>query len=450
MASVLEILEEAGFKRDPNATDGQYLVSVFGDVKKMFPGEEKAVFEIIAELKKGNTEYERWKRVLEQLSLRSQVLSELESQDDVVPATKTKARRAVGPEVSPSTRRAKKIGEKAVDFSDDDEVLDVKSAGQLADDNADDSDAASPTARDSVKDYMQELKRTPLLDAAQEVELAKRIEAGLAAEAVLCGEMVPIAVSATDDELQRIAIEGKAAKEQFIKANLRLVVSIAKRYQGRGLLLLDLIQEGNLGLMHAVEKWDYTKGFKFSTYGTRWIMQRLDRGIATKGQDITTPVGVYEASKRINAVIANAKDLDEPSPTDEEIIQKAHVTAGQLKAYHMLQRRPISLNGMIGADGDTELGEILDLSTEGPTADDVVIMNGRRQAIDRALATLSEREAHILSEKLGLVDDNPKTLDQVAEMYGLKRNQVRQAYAKTLSKLRHPSRAHMLRQYSDD
>jgi RNA polymerase primary sigma factor len=320
----------------------------------------------------------------------------------------------------------------------------------LRDDDEEDAPAqqvvtAGATA-DPVKDYLKQIGKVALLNAEQEVELAKRIEAGLfAEEKINSGDQLDLKVRR---ELAWIAQDGKNAKNHLLEANLRLVVSLAKRYTGRGMLFLDLIQEGNLGLIRAVEKFDYTKGFKFSTYATWWIRQAITRAMADQARTIRIPVHMVEVINKLARVQRQMlQDLGrEPSP--EELAKELDMTPEKVVEVQKYGREPISLHTPLGEDGDSEFGDLIE-DSEAVVPADAVSFTLLQEQLHSVLDTLSEREAGVVSMRFGLSDGQPKTLDEIGKVYGVTRERIRQIESKTMSKLRHPSRSQVLRDYLD-
>jgi RNA polymerase primary sigma factor len=318
--------------------------------------------------------------------------------------------------------------------------------------DADDDDApaqqvitAGATA-DPVKDYLKQIGKVALLNAEQEVELAKRIEAGLFAEERLNSgtAMEPKARR----ELEWIAQDGRRAKNHLLEANLRLVVSLAKRYTGRGMLFLDLIQEGNLGLIRAVEKFDYTKGYKFSTYATWWIRQAITRAMADQARTIRIPVHMVEVINKLARVQRQMlQDLGR-EPTPEELAKELDMTPEKVVEVQKYGREPISLHTPLGEDGDSEFGDLIE-DSEAVVPADAVSFTLLQEQLHQVLDTLSEREAGVVSMRFGLTDGQPKTLDEIGKVYGVTRERIRQIESKTMSKLRHPSRSQVLRDYLD-
>jgi RNA polymerase primary sigma factor len=318
--------------------------------------------------------------------------------------------------------------------------------------DADDDDApaqqvvtAGATA-DPVKDYLKQIGKVALLNAEQEVELAKRIEAGLFAEEKLnAGEPLEPKLKR---ELEWIASDGRRAKNHLLEANLRLVVSLAKRYTGRGMLFLDLIQEGNLGLIRAVEKFDYTKGYKFSTYATWWIRQAITRAMADQARTIRIPVHMVEVINKLARVQRQMlQDLGR-EPTPEELAKELDMTPEKVVEVQKYGREPISLHTPLGEDGDSEFGDLIE-DSEAVVPADAVSFTLLQEQLHAVLDTLSEREAGVVSMRFGLTDGQPKTLDEIGKVYGVTRERIRQIESKTMSKLRHPSRSQVLRDYLD-
>ncbi len=299
---------------------------------------------------------------------------------------------------------------------------------------------------DPVKDYLKQIGKVPLLNAEQEVELAKRIEAGLFSEEKLAaGGKVSAKLV---DELEWIAEDGRRAKNHLLEANLRLVVSLAKRYTGRGMLFLDLIQEGNLGLIRAVEKFDYTKGYKFSTYATWWIRQAITRAMADQARTIRIPVHMVEVINKLARVQRQMlQDLGrEPSP--DELAKELDMSPEKVVEVQKYGREPISLHTPLGEDGDSEFGDLIE-DSEAIVPADAVSFTLLQEQLHAVLDTLSEREAGVVSMRFGLTDGQPKTLDEIGKVYGVTRERIRQIESKTMSKLRHPSRSQVLRDYLD-
>jgi len=306
--------------------------------------------------------------------------------------------------------------------------------------------SAGATA-DPVKDYLKQIGKVALLNAVQEVELAKRIEAGLFAEERIADVENPIAPDDLED-FEWIANDGRNAKNHLLEANLRLVVSLAKRYTGRGMLFLDLIQEGNLGLIRAVEKFDYTKGYKFSTYATWWIKQAITRAMADQARTIRIPVHMVEVINKLARVQRQMlQDLGR-EPTPEELAKELDMTPEKVVEVQKYGREPISLHTPLGEDGDSEFGDLIE-DSEAVVPADAVNFTLLQEQLNDVLDTLSEREAGVVSMRFGLTDGQPKTLDEIGKVYGVTRERIRQIESKTMSKLRHPSRSQVLRDYLD-
>ncbi len=299
---------------------------------------------------------------------------------------------------------------------------------------------------DPVKDYLKQIGKVPLLNAEMEVELAKRIEAGLFSEEKLAkGGKISAKLL---EELEWIAEDGRRAKNHLLEANLRLVVSLAKRYTGRGMLFLDLIQEGNLGLIRAVEKFDYTKGYKFSTYATWWIRQAITRAMADQARTIRIPVHMVEVINKLARVQRQMlQDLGR-EPTPEELAKELDMTPEKVIEVQKYGREPISLHTPLGEDGDSEFGDLIE-DSEAIVPADAVSFTLLQEQLHAVLDTLSEREAGVVSMRFGLTDGQPKTLDEIGKVYGVTRERIRQIESKTMSKLRHPSRSQVLRDYLD-
>ena len=299
---------------------------------------------------------------------------------------------------------------------------------------------------DPVKDYLKQIGKVSLLNAEQEVELAKRIEAGLFAEELLnSGEKMD---KRTRLDYEWIATDGRRAKNHLLEANLRLVVSLAKRYTGRGMLFLDLIQEGNLGLIRAVEKFDYTKGYKFSTYATWWIRQAITRAMADQARTIRIPVHMVEVINKLARVQRQMlQDLGR-EPTPEELAKELDMTPEKVVEVQKYGREPISLHTPLGEEGDSEFGDLIE-DSEAIVPSDAVSFTLLQEQLESVLDTLSDREAGVVRMRFGLTDGQPKTLDEIGKVYGVTRERIRQIESKTMSKLRHPSRSQVLRDYLD-
>ncbi|WBO63367.1 RNA polymerase sigma factor [Streptomyces camelliae] len=377
-------------------------------------------------------------------------------------AKKTTAKKAVAKKTVAKKAVAKKTTAKKDDVELlEDEVLEDTKVGDepegaesagfvLSDEDEDDAPAqqvaAAGATADPVKDYLKQIGKVPLLNAEQEVELAKRIEAGLFAEDKLANadKLAP----KLKRELEIIAEDGRRAKNHLLEANLRLVVSLAKRYTGRGMLFLDLIQEGNLGLIRAVEKFDYTKGYKFSTYATWWIRQAITRAMADQARTIRIPVHMVEVINKLARVQRQMlQDLGR-EPTPEELAKELDMTPEKVIEVQKYGREPISLHTPLGEDGDSEFGDLIE-DSEAVVPADAVSFTLLQEQLHSVLDTLSEREAGVVSMRFGLTDGQPKTLDEIGKVYGVTRERIRQIESKTMSKLRHPSRSQVLRDYLD-
>jgi RNA polymerase primary sigma factor len=305
--------------------------------------------------------------------------------------------------------------------------------------------AAAGASADPVKDYLKQIGKVPLLNAGQEVELAKRIEAGLFAGQKLAEGSGDLSAEARAD-LEQVAEDGRRAKDHLVEANLRLVVSLARRYTGRGMLFLDLIQEGNLGLIRGVEKFDYTKGYKFSTYATWWVRQAITRAMADQSRTIRLPVHVAEALGRLARVRRQMlQDLGR-EPTPGELAAGLDMTPEKVIEVQKHGREPISLHTPLGEDGDSELGDLIE-DSEAIQPGEAVSFTLLQEQLHSVLGTLSEREAGVVSMRFGLADGQPRTLDEIGKVYGVTRERIRQIESKTMAKLRHPSRSQVLRDY---
>ncbi|WSJ84956.1 RNA polymerase sigma factor [Streptomyces sp. NBC_01304] len=378
-------------------------------------------------------------------------------------AKKTVAKKATAKKATAKKTASKKAGkDELLEGDESEETPATGKAGEeeeeggeakgfvLSDDDEDDAPAqqvavAGATA-DPVKDYLKQIGKVPLLNAEQEVELAKRIEAGLFAEDKLANadKLAP----KLKRELEIIAEDGRRAKNHLLEANLRLVVSLAKRYTGRGMLFLDLIQEGNLGLIRAVEKFDYTKGYKFSTYATWWIRQAITRAMADQARTIRIPVHMVEVINKLARVQRQMlQDLGR-EPTPEELAKELDMTPEKVIEVQKYGREPISLHTPLGEDGDSEFGDLIE-DSEAVVPADAVSFTLLQEQLHSVLDTLSEREAGVVSMRFGLTDGQPKTLDEIGKVYGVTRERIRQIESKTMSKLRHPSRSQVLRDYLD-
>ena len=345
------------------------------------------------------------------------------------------------------------------DEDDEDEDGEGGGAKAKSDDDDDDEDDKKPLAAegevgistDLVRAYLKEIGKVPLLTAEMEVDLAQRIEAGLFAAEKLraadAGETTKLAAALRRD-LDWLVVDGGKAKRHLLEANLRLVVSIAKRYLGRGMLFLDLIQEGNLGLIRAVEKFDYTKGYKFSTYATWWIRQAITRAMADQARTIRIPVHMVEQINKLTRVQREMLQELGREPTPEELAKELDMTPEKVVEIQGYAREPVSLETTIGDDQDSSLGDFIE-DADAPVAAEVVSYGLMQEQLGEVLRTLTDREAAVVKMRFGLVDGQPRTLDEIGREFGLTRERIRQIESKTLSKLRHPSRSQKLRDYLD-
>jgi RNA polymerase primary sigma factor len=309
-------------------------------------------------------------------------------------------------------------------------------------------DAELTASADSVRAYLKQIGKVALLNAEEEVELAKRIEAGLYAAERLRKTSEDKSTAQTNRDLRWVVRDGERAKNHLLEANLRLVVSLAKRYTGRGMAFLDLIQEGNLGLIRAVEKFDYTKGYKFSTYATWWIRQAITRAMADQARTIRIPVHMVEVINKLGRIQRELlQDLGR-EPTPEELAKEMDITPEKVLEIQQYAREPISLDQTIGDEGDSQLGDFIE-DSEAVVAVDAVSFTLLQDQLQSVLATLSEREAGVVRLRFGLTDGQPRTLDEIGQVYGVTRERIRQIESKTMSKLRHPSRSQVLRDYLD-
>ena len=340
--------------------------------------------------------------------------------------------------------------ESAEDFTWDEEDEESEALRQAR------KDAELTASADSVRAYLKQIGKVALLNAEEEVDLAKRIEAGLyAAERVRRAEDARISGKKGEQvspqlrrDLRWIVRDGERAKNHLLEANLRLVVSLAKRYTGRGMAFLDLIQEGNLGLIRAVEKFDYTKGYKFSTYATWWIRQAITRAMADQARTIRIPVHMVEVINKLGRIQRELlQDLGR-EPTPEELAKEMDITPEKVLEIQQYAREPISLDQTIGDEGDSQLGDFIE-DSEAVVAVDAVSFTLLQDQLQSVLQTLSEREAGVVRLRFGLTDGQPRTLDEIGQVYGVTRERIRQIESKTMSKLRHPSRSQVLRDYLD-
>ncbi|TCK24780.1 RNA polymerase primary sigma factor [Pseudonocardia endophytica] len=359
---------------------------------------------------------------------------EADDDDDDDDDTNTGANRQ-----APTTRASQ---QKSADFVWDEEESEALRQAR--------KDAELTASADSVRAYLKQIGKVALLNAEEEVELAKRIEAGLYGAERLrkvfeAGEKVSPQMRR---DLRWIVRDGERAKNHLLEANLRLVVSLAKRYTGRGMAFLDLIQEGNLGLIRAVEKFDYTKGYKFSTYATWWIRQAITRAMADQARTIRIPVHMVEVINKLGRIQRELlQDLGR-EPTPEELAKEMDITPEKVLEIQQYAREPISLDQTIGDEGDSQLGDFIE-DSEAVVAVDAVSFTLLQDQLQSVLATLSEREAGVVRLRFGLTDGQPRTLDEIGQVYGVTRERIRQIESKTMSKLRHPSRSQVLRDYLD-
>ncbi|KDN21020.1 RNA polymerase sigma factor [Amycolatopsis rifamycinica] len=351
-------------------------------------------------------------------------------------------------EETPAQRRRGAAADKAAKSSDNpDFVWDEEESEALRQAR---KDAELTASADSVRAYLKQIGKVALLNAEEEVELAKRIEAGLyAAERVRTAEEEgEKLVTQMRRDLKWIVRDGERAKNHLLEANLRLVVSLAKRYTGRGMAFLDLIQEGNLGLIRAVEKFDYTKGYKFSTYATWWIRQAITRAMADQARTIRIPVHMVEVINKLGRIQRELlQDLGR-EPTPEELAKEMDISPEKVLEIQQYAREPISLDQTIGDEGDSQLGDFIE-DSEAVVAVDAVSFTLLQDQLQSVLQTLSEREAGVVRLRFGLTDGQPRTLDEIGQVYGVTRERIRQIESKTMSKLRHPSRSQVLRDYLD-
>ncbi|ANE04189.1 RNA polymerase sigma factor [Corynebacterium crudilactis] len=317
-------------------------------------------------------------------------------------------------------------------------------------------DAELTASADSVRAYLKQIGKVALLNAEQEVSLAKRIEAGLYAthkmeemeDAFAAGDKEAKLTPAVKRDFRAIARDGRKAKNHLLEANLRLVVSLAKRYTGRGMAFLDLIQEGNLGLIRAVEKFDYSKGYKFSTYATWWIRQAITRAMADQARTIRIPVHMVEVINKLGRIQRELLQELGREPTPQELSKEMDISEEKVLEIQQYAREPISLDQTIGDEGDSQLGDFIE-DSEAVVAVDAVSFTLLQDQLQDVLETLSEREAGVVKLRFGLTDGMPRTLDEIGQVYGVTRERIRQIESKTMSKLRHPSRSQVLRDYLD-
>ncbi|GAB3007463.1 RNA polymerase sigma factor SigA [Amycolatopsis acidiphila] len=384
---------------------------------------------------------------LEDVDLEADLADLEEVEVDVVDATVTEEDSESDDDEAavPRAERTKHAGPKS--SNDPDFVWDEEESEALRQAR---KDAELTASADSVRAYLKQIGKVALLNAEEEVELAKRIEAGLyAAERVRVAEEEgeKLATQMRRD-LKWIVRDGERAKNHLLEANLRLVVSLAKRYTGRGMAFLDLIQEGNLGLIRAVEKFDYTKGYKFSTYATWWIRQAITRAMADQARTIRIPVHMVEVINKLGRIQRELlQDLGR-EPTPEELAKEMDISPEKVLEIQQYAREPISLDQTIGDEGDSQLGDFIE-DSEAVVAVDAVSFTLLQDQLQSVLQTLSEREAGVVRLRFGLTDGQPRTLDEIGQVYGVTRERIRQIESKTMSKLRHPSRSQVLRDYLD-
>jgi RNA polymerase primary sigma factor len=335
------------------------------------------------------------------------------------------------------------------------EVLEVARLGQgqdareqVAQQRLEDELALRAPTNDPVRMYLKEIGRVPLLTAEEEVDLAKRIEAGLTASSLL-GENGRRLPPEWRLQLRRIELSGQMSKRKLVEANLRLVVSIAKRYIGRGMLFLDLIQEGNLGLIRAVEKFDYTKGYKFSTYATWWIRQAITRAIADQARTIRIPVHMVETMNKVTRIQRQLLQESGREPTAEEVGVIMELPPEKVREIMKLAMEPVSLETPVGEEDDSSLGDFIE-DTDAVVPVEAASFMLMQEQIEGVLHTLTDREQRVIEMRFGMVDGRPRTLEEVGAEFGVTRERIRQIESKTLSKLRHPSRAQQLRDYLQD
>jgi RNA polymerase primary sigma factor len=353
-------------------------------------------------------------------------------------AKRTRTKKAAAEAASPTTTAG--TGAEADPEFDDDAAATIEADVAAFADGVD-LDDQTPAMGDSVHTYLKSIGRTSLLTAEQEVDLAKRIEAGLFAEHKL--DTDPDVTPEMRRDLEMVAEDGRRAKAHMLEANLRLVVSVAKKYSDRGLSLLDVVQEGNLGLIRAVEKFDYTKGYKFSTYAMWWIRQAIQRGFADSARTIRLPVHVLEMLSKLSRVERDMHQKLGREPTPEELAVELDRTPDQIEELLRTSRQPISLDSTIGEDGETSIGDLIE-DVDAPEASELVDRQLMAEQLRSALDALTPREATIMAMRFGLYDGNPHTLDEIGRALGLTRERIRQLEKQSLSKLRHPSRAQPL------
>ncbi|MGU3652462.1 RNA polymerase sigma factor [Mycolicibacterium sp. A43C] len=380
-------------------------------------------------------------------------IDDLETDDEADTPDADSDEEAEGDDASPAAAKPAKDGEDDIaeptekDKASGDFVWDEEESEALRQAR---KDAELTASADSVRAYLKQIGKVALLNAEEEVELAKRIEAGLYATQLMT-EKAAKGEKFTPTErrdMTWICRDGDRAKNHLLEANLRLVVSLAKRYTGRGMAFLDLIQEGNLGLIRAVEKFDYTKGYKFSTYATWWIRQAITRAMADQARTIRIPVHMVEVINKLGRIQRELlQDLGR-EPTPEELAKEMDITPEKVLEIQQYAREPISLDQTIGDEGDSQLGDFIE-DSEAVVAVDAVSFTLLQDQLQSVLETLSEREAGVVRLRFGLTDGQPRTLDEIGQVYGVTRERIRQIESKTMSKLRHPSRSQVLRDYLD-
>jgi len=429
-----------------------------GRAKKATSPEEGVVDEEITDEVEGDDELEAEPDVLEDdaeidledLEVEDDAAEEESSDDDdteetegdAAPAAKTKPAKGAAEAEEDDIPEPSEKDKASGDFVWDEEESEALRQAR--------KDAELTASADSVRAYLKQIGKVALLNAEEEVELAKRIEAGLYATQLMTefaekGEKLP---AAQRRDMSWICRDGDRAKNHLLEANLRLVVSLAKRYTGRGMAFLDLIQEGNLGLIRAVEKFDYTKGYKFSTYATWWIRQAITRAMADQARTIRIPVHMVEVINKLGRIQRELlQDLGR-EPTPEELAKEMDITPEKVLEIQQYAREPISLDQTIGDEGDSQLGDFIE-DSEAVVAVDAVSFTLLQDQLQSVLETLSEREAGVVRLRFGLTDGQPRTLDEIGQVYGVTRERIRQIESKTMSKLRHPSRSQVLRDYLD-
>jgi RNA polymerase primary sigma factor len=386
------------------------------------------------------------------LDLTPEIVAELNAGTPAKATRKAAAKKAApgaedgakGLKVDEAITLNEKEGDEAEEFTFDEEEEESEALKQAR------RDAELTASADSVRAYLKQIGKVALLNAEEEVDLAKRIEAGLYASERL--RQIEDSGQKLSPQMRRdlnwIVRDGERAKNHLLEANLRLVVSLAKRYTGRGMAFLDLIQEGNLGLIRAVEKFDYTKGYKFSTYATWWIRQAITRAMADQARTIRIPVHMVEVINKLGRIQRELlQDLGR-EPTPEELAKEMDITPEKVLEIQQYAREPISLDQTIGDEGDSQLGDFIE-DSEAVVAVDAVSFTLLQDQLTSVLQTLSEREAGVVRLRFGLTDGQPRTLDEIGQVYGVTRERIRQIESKTMSKLRHPSRSQVLRDYLD-